>query len=307
METRRGPILFDAGTGLSRLADPLFREMVGRSNRALILLGSCAHGRVAGLPWIPAFLGGLAVTVAGPPGSSDVLARLLDRPFLPEGMEAWRAPLSSLEVVELKPGMNPVGREKVEVSVLDGPEPSCAFRVREVVYAAGCPARQETATLAARASLLIHDASLDGKDLESDPSDGERRSTAAAAARLAGEAQVQDLLLAHVNPTYEPGRVERLQFEATSLFPRTVVGTDMACLKLTGVPEEEPEDGESAPDGSSTSSEDAGETSEAPAEDEGEDVPAGSSVLGDDSLVEAPEEASDGSPSGGRPATDATA
>ena len=118
---------------------------------------------------------------------------------------------------------------------------------------------------------------------------------------------MQDLLLAHVNPTYEPGRVERLQFEATSLFPRTVVGTDMACLKLTGVPEEEPEDGESAPDGSSTSSEDAGETSEAPAEDEGEDVPAGSSVLGDDSLVEAPEEASDGSPSGGRPATDATA
>lgn len=236
--------MFDAGTGLSRLADPLFREMVARSNRALVLLGSCGHGRLAGLPWLPAFLAGLEVTVGVPPGGEAALDKLLDRPFLPDGRDAWKAPLAGLDIVELKPGKNRVGREKVEVSVLEGPEPTCAFRVREVVYATGCPARAETAQLAARASLLIHDASFDAQDLEAEPSIGERRSTASACARLAQEASVQDLLLAHVNPDYEPGRVERLQFEATAVFPRAVIATDMACLKLTGVPEEEPEEGD---------------------------------------------------------------
>lgn len=242
VEARRGPVLLDAGTGLSRLDDPLFREMVARSKRAWVLLGSCSHSRIAGLPWLPRLLPGLDVTVGVPPKGVAAVERLLKKPYLPRGRDEWETGLARLRIVELQPGENDLFGEKVDVRVLDGPERICAFRVREVGYATGCPARQETAELAARASVLVHDAYLDAEDLEARPALGEIHATAGAAARLAVEAGVQDLLLAHLNPGHEPGRLERLQFEATAVFPRSVVATDMACLKMAGVPEEEPEE-----------------------------------------------------------------
>ena len=239
VEGRRGPVLFDAGTGLSRLDDPLFREMVGRSKRAWVLLGSCAHGRIAGLPWLPSLLPGLEVTVGVPPKCRPAVERLLKKPYLPRGRDAWEGDLATFRIVELQPGENDFFGEVVDVRLLSGPEPTCAFRVREVCYATGCPAREETAALAARASVLVHDAYLDSADLESQPALGESHATAAAAARLAAEAGVKDLVLAHLNPAHEPGRIERLQFEATATFPRSVVATDMGCIKMSGVPEEE--------------------------------------------------------------------
>jgi len=144
-----------------------------------------------------------------------------------------------LELVELQPGTQQIGGEAVDVAVLEGKSPACVVRVRDICYAVGCSAREQTAALAKGSALLIHDAFLDAADLEADGSLGERHATAAAAARLAKESGVSDLLLAHLNPAHEPGRAERLQFEASSLFPRSLVATDMACVKLSGSVEEE--------------------------------------------------------------------
>ena len=238
VEGRRGPVLFDAGTGLSRLDDPLFREMVARSKRAWVLLGSCGHGRIAGLPWLPSLLPGLDVTIGVPPKGRSAIERLLKKPYLPHGRDAWEENLATLRIVELEPGRTDLFGEPVDVRMLSGPEPTCVFRVREACYATGCPAREETAELAAHASVLIHDSYLDSEDLEARPELGELHATAGAAARLAAEAGVRDLVLGHLNPAHEPGRIERLQFEATTTFPRSVIATDMGCIKMSGVPEE---------------------------------------------------------------------
>ena len=254
IEGRRGPVLLDAGSGLSRLSDPLFKEMVQRSRRALVLVGACSHGRLAGLPWLPFLLPGLEVTVGVPPGTLPFFEGWLEEPLLSGGRASWQQGFGSFDLVELKPGAQKVGGESVEVAVLEGHDPACVVRVRDVCYAAGCPAQAETATLAKGAALLIHDAFLDSADLEGDGSLGEAHATAAAAARLAKESGVSDLLLAHLNPEHEPGRAERLQFEASALFPRSLVATDMACVRISGSVDEDgssaegPEDADSSAD-----------------------------------------------------------
>ncbi|MAG57027.1 MAG: hypothetical protein CMJ83_12095 [Planctomycetes bacterium] len=241
LETRRGLVFLDAGTGVSRLHDPLFQGLLTRSRRVRVLLCGYSLDRIAGLSWLPTFLGDHELVIAGPPSAGEgpeaVLMRTLAPPFHPGGFEAWRSSFASVSFQTFEDGKNLVAGEPVLVRMLAGdPEPSCAVRVREAVYATGCVARPETAELASRASVLVHDASR-----TSDAAGGEVATSASAAeaATLAQEALVQDLILAHLGPDQDTAAVESMLFEATARFPRSVTAADMMCFKMAGVPDEE--------------------------------------------------------------------
>jgi ribonuclease BN (tRNA processing enzyme) len=235
LETRRGLVFFDVGTGLSRFHDPSFQDLASRSRRALILVSSWRLDRCAGLPWLPFFMGDLEVTLAGPApgegGATAVLERLLAPPF-GMGLSAWRERFAGgLSILDLQPGLNRVGGEKVEAR-LQGDGDGLRLRVRDVVYAVGGAPDPATQELAAKAAVIIHEAWTDAPE---EPG----HATAMQAAQTARQSEAQDLILAHLNPTFDAGRLERLVFGATARFPRSVLAADMMYFKVTGVPDEE--------------------------------------------------------------------
>jgi ribonuclease BN (tRNA processing enzyme) len=239
LETRRGLVFFDCGTGVSRLHDPLLKEVLSRHRRAAVLLSHWHHDHVEGLHYLPFFLRSMEVVLGVPAREisgfdpKELLARFGGRPLLPHPLPEWSGRFAGgFQIQELRPGPNIIHGQEVQVMVQPHSDPSMGFRVRDVVYVTDTCDRPETSTFAARSSLLIHDSWLDRQGVPESPEDARWHGTAEGAARLAREAGCQDLLLAHLNPAYDAQRLDRLLFEATAIFPRSALAADMLCLRI---------------------------------------------------------------------------
>ncbi len=253
VETRRSLIFLDCGTGISRLHDPMFRGLLQKHRRAIVLLSHWHHDHIEGLQALPLFLGHMAVTVAGPgreicgESAADILARFGSAPLLPEPLPHWGKRFEGgFSIVELKPGRNTVDGERVDVIAQPHTHPSAGLRVRDVCYITDTVERPESIAFAAGSALLAHDAWMDRSDEVGGGPDTQAHSSAEGAARVAAGAKVGALVLAHLNPRYDAARLERMFLEAAAIFPATHLGTDMACLPC-GAPEEA--GGEAPPSG----------------------------------------------------------
>jgi ribonuclease BN (tRNA processing enzyme) len=248
LETRRSLVFFDLGTGVSRLHDPMFKELIARHRRAVILLSHWHHDHIEGLPMMPFFLSNLEVALAVPGPSitgfraAEVLGRYGGKPLLPTPLLDLDSKFpAGFSVVELHAGTNKVLGETIQVLPQPHSDPSIAFRVRDVTYVTDTKDRPETVEFARKSALLIHDAWLDRAGVEAEPADAAVHGTAEGAARIAHEAGVKDLVLGHLNPAYDAARLDRMLFEAATIFPKAVLAADMLALKLEEVAEEAPD------------------------------------------------------------------
>lgn len=246
LETRRALLFLDCGTGISRLHDPMFQAVLARHRRAAVLLSHWHHDHVEGLHALPYFLRHHEVTIAAPSREVsgfdplEVLGRFGGKPLLPHPLPDWMDRFAGgFSVQELKPGANVVAGEDVEVAVQPHTDPSLGFRVRDLCYVTDTCDRAETAAFAEKAVILIHDAWLDREGIREDPEAARVHGTGEGAARLARDAGVQDLLLAHLNPAYDGARLERLLFEAAAVFPRASLASDMSVFRIAETGEEE--------------------------------------------------------------------
>ncbi len=252
LETRRSAILFDCGAGAARLGDPMFRAVLKRVPRVLVLLSHYHHDHIEGLHYLPFVLKDHEVALACPPAKvtgiapPEALRRFGGRPFLPRPFSEWGAIFpKGFEVVELREGRNRVLGESVEVAAEPHTDPCVAFRVRDVVYVTDTTARPETASFAKDAAVLIHDAWLDAEDQEAQHQDLKVHATAAGAAIVARDAGARELVLAHLNPAYDEARLERLRFDAAKIFPRAHLADDFRMLEVRA--SEADEDGAPVP------------------------------------------------------------
>jgi ribonuclease BN (tRNA processing enzyme) len=239
IETRRSVILLDCGVGAARLLDPMLQAVLKRSSRALVLLSHYHHDHVEGLSYLLHLFRDHELTIAAPPAKvaggkpSEILGRFGGKPLLPKPISSWGECFpKGFEIVELKEGKNLVAGETVEVIAQPHSDPSIGLRVRDVSYVTDTPARKETAAFAAKSSVLIHDAWLDPEDEEAGHPDLAHHGTAVGAARIAAEAQVQQLVLGHLNPRYDAPRLERMLVAAMQAFPRTRLADDFASFEL---------------------------------------------------------------------------
>lgn len=106
--------------------------------------------------------------------------------------------------------------------VLGGPRPG-----RTAVIAGDCAPCEWTATEAAGADLLVHEATFMSEDAAR--AKETRHSTAAGAARLAAEADVKLLALTHISSRY---LVRELRKEAEAEFERTIVPRDFDSVQI---------------------------------------------------------------------------
>jgi ribonuclease BN (tRNA processing enzyme) len=239
IETRRSVILLDCGVGAARLLDPMLQAVLKRSPRALVLLSHYHHDHVEGLHYLLHLLRDHEVTLAAPPAKvagakpADILARYGGTPLLPKPIASWRDCFpKGFELVELKEGRNQVAGETVDVIAQPHSDPSTGLRVRDVTYVTDTVARKETVAFAAKSAVLIHDAWLDPEDEEAGHPDLAHHGTAVGAAKVAAEAQVQQLLLGHLNPRYDAARLERMLVAAMQAFPKTRLADDFATFEL---------------------------------------------------------------------------
>lgn len=245
VETRRSLIFLDCGTGISRLHDPMFRAILQRHRRAIVLLSHWHHDHIEGLQALPLFLSHMSVTVAGPgrdicgESAAAVLTRFGSAPLLSEPLPHWGERFAGgFSIVDLKPGKNSVDGERVDVIAQPHTHPSAGMRVRDVTYITDTVERPESVALAAGSALLVHDAWLDREDAVAGGPETLAHCSAEGAARVAASAKVSALVLTHLNPRYDSVRLERMFLEAAATFPATHLGTDMSSLQF-GAQEEE--------------------------------------------------------------------
>ena len=239
VETRRGLVLLDAGTGLSRLHDPFFRELLGRSGRLVVLLSHLDHSVLAGLGGLPDLLTDQEVTIALP-GSDprEILERFFAVPFHRGGLEEFERRFPRTPVYHpYRNGVQRIDGERVTVRLIEEDGlPRALLSVRDVVYGGCCAGNPALKELATGAALLIHDAGprvLEG-EIPSHP-------MARAAAREAVECKVQDLMVGGLYPTEDGGTLDALLFEVSAIFPRTALASDMMFFRVQSQRDDEDE------------------------------------------------------------------
>ena len=220
-------LLLDAGSGMRRLVtDPGLLDGV---ERLYVALSHFHLDHVNGLIALPALqaletreVWAPGRTVAGMP-AEEAIGRLLGPPFLAATVEdAMRMFVTAVR--ELGDTAE-IGPFRIETRVQ--PQHTCptiAMRVNhELVYCTDTAYDPENATFARGARILLHEA-----DYASDETDDPIHSAAGEAARVAAAAEVDQLILCHVDPRL--GDDDELLRYARPHFAEVEVAVDRAVV-----------------------------------------------------------------------------
>lgn len=232
-------IVLDAGTGLRGLGQRMLREGV----RELTLLSSHTHwDHIQGLPFfLPAWLPGHRVTIAGPSSIREALEAQMTPPCFPVALTDMKA---DLEVRPLASGDRiAVGPLSVRAAALNHPGGVLGYRIEHrgasVVYATdtehyACP-DPHLVELARGADALIYDAMYTPDEYAGrvGPAKvGWGHSTWEAGVAVAEAAGVDRLVLFHHDPQRTDEGVDAIEREAALRRPGTIAAREGDELSL---------------------------------------------------------------------------
>lgn len=221
--------VFDAGSGLARLRDEPFRDLIPPVERPIHVFLTHLHlDHTIGLTYLPGlwsnptFVHVPAEEITG--GGPEALDDVFGGPFFPVQFDEL---LPAITRDAMRPGKWWVAGQRVMARHLEHPAGSLCYRVGDLVaLMTDCVHNPEAAEFASGVGVLVHEAWTSGSD---DPEGARARkgghSSAEQAALIAKEADVGELLLVHLPPkssTYHSDMLERAQ----TIFPRTSLGTD---------------------------------------------------------------------------------
>lgn len=240
-------IVFDAGTGLRGLGNELVANAQSEANHKTTILLSHVHwDHIQGLPFFcPVYLPDFEIDViSGPNGFMplvEALRKQMAPPFFPVAFDEVPAKLSARD--ERPNSTFEVGDAVVTMAKLNHPDPVYGFRVdyngASVVYATDTEhyscVDPTLVKLAADADVLIYDAQYTPEEYRGDlgmSKVGWGHSTFEAAAELASEAGVDQLVLFHHDPTRSDAGVAAIEERARGLFGNTVAAREGARLQV---------------------------------------------------------------------------
>ncbi len=232
-------LIFDAGTGLRRLIEPAQAALLDGAQMVHLFLTHFHLDHTCGLAYLSGVLPGREVVVhAAKAGLTGVdperaLAGLLRRPYNPRNWED----MGDLRLEEVKEGVNHVAGHTIRVRAQQHSDVSVAYRLDDAfVLATDTPADPATATFAADADLLLHEAWYNAADARtaalpaSQQAGCAAHSEVSAVAQIAKAAGVGRLVLMHLNPLLDESYRTALGAAARSIFPPSYVMPDGAVI-----------------------------------------------------------------------------
>jgi ribonuclease BN (tRNA processing enzyme) len=221
-------IMIDAGSGVGRLVER--PELLEGIERLDILLTHFHLDHIAGLAYLPAIGVCEQTTVWGPgrllygTATETLLDNVSHEPFHPVPLED-----QDIEVRDLPPGELEFAGVRIETRRQDRHSaPSLGFRFDdELTWITDTAYDPESARFAAGCRMLAHEAWF----TESAPRNQTIHSSAAQAATVAQEAEIDRLLLIHLPPFVHD--IHALLLEAENGVPRALMaddGADMSAL-----------------------------------------------------------------------------
>jgi ribonuclease BN (tRNA processing enzyme) len=223
--------IFDAGTGLRRLADPANAALVEGVREIHMFLTHYHLDHVCGLAYLSGVLPGRVVTVHAPDAvftgtdPEAALSGLLRRPYNPHD---WDDLTANLHVRAIGARATIAGHE-VQVRRQAHSDASVAYRVDDAfVFATDTRADPATALFAGGCDLLLHEAWYMAADAAGGhlPPGYTSHSKVEDVATLAGDAHVRRLVLIHLNPLRDETYYLRLEAAGRSIFSSTEVLPD---------------------------------------------------------------------------------
>ena len=229
-------LIFDAGTGLSRFLQPPAAAYLEAADQIHLILTHYHLDHCVGVSFITGLFSGREVTIHVPDADlngvspQDGLPQLIRSPFFPAPL----AEQKGVRLVSLSAGDNDIGGIRVRARAQCHADTTAGYRVEDLfTLATDTVADEGTAELARGAQLLLHEAWIEGGEIDEREHPELIRTTmgshtsARQAASLAARAGVGQLVLIHLNPLLAEEYYETMGRSAREVFPATVVAQDL--------------------------------------------------------------------------------
>jgi ribonuclease BN (tRNA processing enzyme) len=236
-------LVFDAGTGLARFLQPPASGLLAGIDEVHLLMTHYHLDHSVGLSYLSGLFPRHKVTVHVPAAAvngvepSAGVPALIRRPFFPVD---W-AEQKNVSLGTLQEGDNLVAGVPVRLRAQTHADVSAGYRIADhFAFITDTVADPATATFAAGAELLLHEAWIDGRE-ESEPGQEKlvRRTytshaSARQAAALAAQAGVAELYLIHLNPAFHDEYYRGMERSARAIFAATLVPDDLHVHEFAG-------------------------------------------------------------------------
>jgi len=249
LETDDSLIIFDAGTGMARFSEPWAKNLPVTKERILLFLSHYHLDHTVGLFYLTNFFKDKKIHIAGPGrsiyGSSveDILDKIMAPPYL--GTQLSNFPMD-ITFHDLNPGKNLIDGIEVRVKLQEHSDPSIGIRIDNTIcYITDTSTDEATSEFSRNCRLLLHESWLDSEDYHkmlrkigsSTPDSSiektlKSHSSAGLTAEIARKADVDQLILIHLNPNYETKRLLSMERDAQQLFPKTSLAKDGRIILL---------------------------------------------------------------------------
>lgn len=233
-------ILLDAGTGLARFSEPTFAGIADKYEKVYIFLSHYHLDHIAGLIYLPHFFKGKEVHIAGPgkaiygAGVKEILTTLTSSPYFSHAISDF--PMK-MHFHNLRPGVRKIDGLETATFLQEHSDPSLGIKIENsVCYCTDTTTSVFTASFAKNCKLLLHEAWFDKKDysgllhrMGSSPDARKAlssHSNVEAVAQIASDAQVDALMLIHLNPDYTPRRLTAMEKQAQTIFPNSFLAKE---------------------------------------------------------------------------------
>jgi len=233
-------IILDAGTGLSRFAEPAGQTMIKKYPEITIVLSHYHLDHVSGLIYLPRFFRDKTIHIAGPGKSiygksiEDILTRLISPPFF--GRPLKKFPLK-FRFYDLDEGSENLNGISIKTIVQEHRDPSLGIKIDDsVCYITDTSCSPQAIPFAKNCRLLLHESWFDSQDYirakYNSHSFPELMSLLKSHSHIDGvvdtalQANVHSLLLIHLNPGYNENRLTEMSNYAKKIFTRSILAAD---------------------------------------------------------------------------------
>jgi ribonuclease BN (tRNA processing enzyme) len=235
LEHKDSLIFLDAGTGVVRLGETKYSQLLEEYEKIYIILSHYHLDHLAGLIYLPLFLKGKDVHIAGPgkplynTGVKEILTTLISPPYFSQPIAEFHM---DIHFHDLGTGSASIDGLAVETVPQQHSDPTLGIKVEgSVCYCTDTACLDSTIEFAKGCKVLMHESWFDGSDYRklsqvasSDPAAQKalaNHSHVEWVANAALEAEVGRLMLIHLNPSYEDDRLEAMERQARMIFPKS--------------------------------------------------------------------------------------